>query len=48
MKKETPEPKYEKPLSLHPLKPEEAIKKMFEADPETVEERLKDKGISRY
>ena len=40
-KEKKPKSKYQKPLSLYPLKPEKALKAFMEVDPEKVEERLK-------
>lgn len=40
-KKPRKKPKYNKPLSLHPLNPEQAISKFFQADPKMVEDKLK-------
>jgi hypothetical protein len=34
-----------KPLSLDPLTPEEALAKFMSADPQKVEQRLRDEGV---
>ncbi len=34
--------KYNKPLSLYPLKPDQAIKAFLQVDPEKVERKLKE------
>ncbi len=42
-----PKKKYAKPLSLYPLKPEEALKAFMEVDPEKIkkkERKKKEKG----
>lgn len=36
---------YDKPISLWPLKPEEAIKIFLQADPKGYKEWLKEKGL---
>jgi hypothetical protein len=41
--KDLPSKKYAKPLSLYPLKPEEALKAFMEVDPEKIKKREKKK-----
>ena len=39
--KKKPKKKYEKPISLYPLKPEEALKAFMEVDPNKVKKKDK-------